>query len=150
MRRLAIVLLLATGCRHGESYDVVIRGGTVYDGTGMEPMRADVAIRGDAIAAIGDLRRDRGKVEIDATGLAITPGFINMLSQTQEALLVDGRAQSDIRQGVTLEIMGEGESMGPLNDAMKKENTSLQADIKYPIDWTTLDEYLRHLETKGV
>ena len=102
------------------------------------------------IAAIGNLSRDTGKLEIDATGLAVTPGFINMLSQTQEALLVDGRAQSDIRQGVTLEIMGEGESMGPLNDRMKQENTSLQADIRYPIEWTTLDEYLRHLEKRGV
>src|SRR6185295_18028324 len=93
---------------------------------------------------------DTAKLEIDAKGLAVTPGFINMLSQTQEALLVDGRAQSDIRQGVTLEIMGEGESMGPLNESMKRENVSLQADIKYPIEWTTLDEYLRHLEKRGV
>jgi N-acyl-D-amino-acid deacylase len=113
-------------------------------------MSADVAIRGDVIAAIGDLSRDAGRLEIDASGLAVTPGFVNMLSQAQEALLVDGRAQSDVRQGVTLEIMGEGESMGPLNERMKKENAELQGDLKYPIDWTTLDEYLRHLENRGV
>ncbi|HJQ99026.1 MAG TPA: D-aminoacylase [Candidatus Polarisedimenticolaceae bacterium] len=152
MNRAAVLVLLASlsCCRHGESYDVLIRHGTVYDGSGLPPTRADVAIRGDTIAAMGDLSRDDAKLTIDATGLAVTPGFINMLSQTQEALLVDGRAQSDIRQGVTLEIMGEGESMGPLNDRMKQENASLQADIKYPIAWTTLDEYLRHLEKRGV
>ena len=152
MNRAALLFLLVAtgGCRSGETYDVVIRHGTVYDGSGLPPTRADVAIRGETIAAIGDLRGDQGKVEIDATGLAVSPGFINMLSQTQEALLVDGRAQSDIRQGVTLEIMGEGESMGPLNDRMKQENASLQSDIRYPIEWTTLDEYLRHLEKRGV
>jgi hypothetical protein len=150
MRRLLPAILLLASCGSGETYDVVIRHGTVYDGSGLGPTRADVAIRGEMIAAIGNLSRDTGKLEIDATGLAVTPGFINMLSQTQEALLVDGRAQSDIRQGVTLEIMGEGESMGPLNDRMKQENTSLQADIRYPIEWTTLDEYLRHLEKRGV
>jgi N-acyl-D-amino-acid deacylase len=150
MRRLLLAALLLASCRSGETYDVVIRHGTVYDGTGLDPLRADVAIRGDTIAAIGDLARDSGKLEIDANGLAVTPGFINMLSQAQEALLVDGRAQSDIRQGVTLEVMGEGESMGPLSDAMKKENASLQTDIKYPIAWTTLDEYLRYVEKRGV
>src|SRR4029453_2462693 len=150
MRRLLPAILLLASCGSGETYDVVIRHGTVYDGSGLGPTRADVAIRGEMIAAIGNLSRDTGKLDIDATGLAVTPGFINMLSQTQEALLVDGRAQSDIRQGVTLEIMGEGESMGPLNDRMKQENTSLQADIRYPIEWTTLDEYLRHLEKRRV
>jgi len=152
MRRLALLLLVLdlAGCHRGPAYDTILRGGTVYDGSGQAPYVADVAIRGDEIAAIGDLKRDTAKLEIDAKGLAVTPGFINMLSQAQEALLVDGRAQSDVRQGVTLEIMGEGESMGPLNERMKKENADLQTDIKYPIDWTTLDEYLRHLETKGV
>jgi len=152
MRRLALLLLVLdfAGCHRGTAYDTILRGGTVYDGSGQAPYVADVAIRGDEIAAIGDLKRDTAKLEIDAKGLAVTPGFINMLSQAQEALLVDGRAQSDVRQGVTLEIMGEGESMGPLNERMKKENADLQTDIKYPIDWTTLDEYLRHLETKGV
>jgi N-acyl-D-amino-acid deacylase len=152
MRRLALLLLVLdlAGCHRGTAYDTILRGGTVYDGSGQAPYVADVAIRGDEIAAIGDLKRDPGKLEIDAKGLAVTPGFINMLSQAQEALLVDGRAQSDVRQGVTLEIMGEGESMGPLNERMKKENADLQTDIKYPIEWTTLDEYLRHLEKKGV
>ena len=150
MRRLVLAALLFTGCHRGESYDVVIRHGTVYDGSGEAPLAADVAIRGDAIAAIGDLSKDRGKLEIDATGLAVTPGFINMLSWANESLLVDGRAQSDVRQGVTLEILGEGESMGPLSDEMKAENVALQGDIKYPIQWTTLDEYLTFLEGRGV
>lgn len=150
MKRLLPALLLLAGCQRGVTYDAIIRHGTVYDGSGAEPMSADVAIRGDVIAAIGDLSRDAGRLEIDASGLAVTPGFVNMLSQAQEALLVDGRAQSDVRQGVTLEIMGEGESMGPLNERMKKENAELQGDLKYPIDWTTLDEYLRHLENRGV
>jgi N-acyl-D-amino-acid deacylase len=150
VKRLLPALLLLAGCQRGVTYDAIIRHGTVYDGSGAEPMSADVAIRGDVIAAIGDLSRDAGRLEIDASGLAVTPGFVNMLSQAQEALLVDGRAQSDVRQGVTLEIMGEGESMGPLNERMKKENAELQGDLKYPIDWTTLDEYLRHLENRGV
>jgi N-acyl-D-aspartate/D-glutamate deacylase len=150
MRRLVLAALLFTGCHRGESYDVVIRHGTVYDGSGEAPLSADIAIRGDAIAAIGDLSKDRGKLEIDATGMAVTPGFINMLSWANESLLVDGRAQSDVRQGVTLEILGEGESMGPLSDQMKAENVALQGDIKYPIQWTTLDEYLTFLEGRGV
>ena len=150
MRRLALGLLLLAGCHRGESYDAVIRHGTVYDGSGQAPLSADVAIRGDAIVAIGDLSRDRGKLEVDATGMAVTPGFINMLSWANESLLVDGRAQSDVRQGVTLEILGEGESMGPLSDKMKGENVALQGDIKYPIQWTTLDEYLTVLEGRGV
>ena len=151
MRRLMLpLLLLLAACGRGETYDVVIRHGTVYDGSGEAPLSADVAIRGDKIAAIGDLARDRGTLEIDAKGLAVTPGFINMLSWASEALLVDGKAQSDVRQGVTLEVMGEGESMGPLTDKMKTENTALQGDIKYPIEWSTLDEYLSLLESRGI
>src|SRR5947208_2294252 len=99
-------------------YDVLIRNGTLYDGSGAAPIEGDVAIVGDAIAAVGSLRDASGKHEVDACGLAVAPGFINMLSHAQQALLVDGRSQSDIRQGVTLEVMGEGQSaMGPLNDA---------------------------------
>ena len=100
------------GC--GPSYDTILRHGTVYDGTGAAPVTADVAIKGDTVAAIGDLSKARGKVELDVTGLAVTPGFINMLSWATETLIEDGKSQGDIRQGVTLEIMGEGESMGPL------------------------------------
>ncbi len=136
-----------------EPYDVILRGGTIYDGSGGKPYVGDVALRGDRIARIakaGSLGDAKGKVELDAKGLAVAPGFINMLSWANESLIYDGRGQSDIRQGVTLEVMGEGGSMGPLNAAMKKETVEQQGDIKYPINWTTLGEYLEMLEKKGI
>ena len=143
-------LAAAAGCAARPKYDVIIRGGVVYDGSGGDPARADVAINGDRIAAIGDLQSARAPLEIAADGLAVAPGFINMLSWATESLIHDPRSQSDIRQGVTLEVMGEGESMGPLNASMKKLNTELQGDIKYDIAWTTLGEYLEFLEQKGI
>jgi N-acyl-D-amino-acid deacylase len=140
-----------TGCGSSTTHDVVIRNGMIYDGTGGNPVRGNVAITGDAIAAVGDAAADaRGTIDIDAAGLAVAPGFINMLSWAGTPLIADGRSQSDIRQGVTLEIFGEGESGGPLTDAMKKEITELQGDIKYAIEWTTLRQYLEHLVRKGV
>src|SRR5256714_11150569 len=132
------------------SYDLVIRNGTMYDGSGAAPFSGAVAISGDTIAAISKLTDARGKTEIDARGLAVAPGFINMLSWANESLIQDGRSQSDIRQGVTLEVMGEGESMGPLSDAMKKEMAEQQGDIKFKIRWTTLGEYLGFLVQHGV
>ena len=132
------------------TYDLILRGGTIYDGSGNKPVVGDVAIDGDRIAAVGSLGNAKGKTEIDAKGLAVSPGFVNMLSWATESLLVDGRAQSDLRQGVTLEVMGEGGSMGPLNDAMKKEAVEQQGDIKYPVTWTTLGEYLDQLVAKGI
>jgi len=131
-------------------YDLILRGGTIYDGGGGKPFTGDVAVRGDRIVQVGDLGAAQAKTEIDARGMAVTPGFVNMLSWATDSLLVDGRAQSDIRQGVTLEVMGEGSSMGPLNDAMKKEDVSQQGDIKYDITWTTLGEYLDGLEKRGI
>ncbi len=131
-------------------YDVVLRGGTIYDGSGKAAFVGDLAIRGDTIAAIGDLSADRGKTEIRAAGLAVAPGFVNMMCWGNESLIEDGRSQSDIRQGVTLEVMGEGESMGPLNERMKKELVARQRDIRYAVEWTTLGEYLRYLERRGV
>src|SRR5437867_8408086 len=104
-----------------EPYDCILRGGTIYDGSGGLPITADLAMKGNSIAAIGDLAKARAAREIKVKGLAVAPGFINMLSWATESLLQDGRSQSDIRQGVTLEIFGEGESMGPLNEAMKKD-----------------------------
>jgi len=130
-------------------YDLLITGGTVYDGNGGPGYVADVAISGDRIAAIGDLD-PAGEQVIDATGLAVAPGFINMLSWADESLIIDGRSQSDIRQGVTLEVFGEGRSAGPLNETMK---ASIEADGGYggiDIPWTTLGEYLEYLETRGV
>jgi len=130
--------------------DVLIRGGTVFDGTGAPRMREDVAIVGDRLALFGNLSTARARHVIDARGLAVAPGFINMLSWANESLLHDGKSQSDIRQGVTLEVMGEGDSMGPLNDAMKAEAVKLQSDIKYDVSWTTLGQYLELLERRGV
>ena len=131
-------------------FDVVIRGGTVFDGTGAEGVRADVGISGGRIAAIGDLSGADAATVVDAGGQAVAPGFINVLSWATESLIHDGRSQSDIRQGVTLEVMGEGESMGPLSPALKAEALKRQGDIKYDIAWTTLGEYLEFLERKGV
>ena len=130
-------------------HDVVIRGGTIYDGSGGTPFGADVAIDGDRITAIGAVRQ-RGRAEIDAAGLAVTPGFINMLSWATTSLIADGRSQSDIRQGVTLEVFGEGWSLGPLNDTMRREQTEQQGDIKYDITWTTLAEALDTIAARGI
>lgn len=132
------------------AYDVVIRNGTIYDGSGSPGIRGDVAIRGDSIVQVGRIGAGAGKAEIDATGLAVAPGFVNMLSWANESLIEDGRGQSDIRQGVTLEVMGEGDSMGPLNDAMKKEALESQGDLRYPIEWTTLAEYQEWLVRRGI
>ncbi|MEO8166963.1 MAG: D-aminoacylase [bacterium] len=153
MRHLPALLVAALflfSCSEKNHYDVVIRNGTIYDGSGGAPFVGDVAINADTIAAVGSLPSATGRTEIDASGLVVAPGFINMLSWANESLIEDGRSQSDIRQGVTLEIFGEGESMGPLNDEMKKNMRETQADIKYEIKWTSLGEYLEYLESKGI
>jgi N-acyl-D-amino-acid deacylase len=131
-------------------YDLVIAGGTVYDGSGHAPVKTDVGIRGQRIATIGDLSTAATNRRIDARGMAVAPGFINMLSWATTSLLQDGHSQSDIRQGVTLEVFGEGFSMGPLNARMKKDLLEHQGDIKYEVPWTTLGEYLDHLVARGV
>ncbi|QXQ07309.1 D-aminoacylase [Sphingosinicellaceae bacterium] len=130
-------------------YDVVIRGGTVYDGSGGKPFPADVAVTGDRIAAIAPHLPGHGATEVDARGKAVSPGFINMLAHPEESLIADGRAVSDITQGVTLEVMGEF-SMGPLSPAMKALAVKRQGDIRYPVGWTTLGEYLAMLEKRGI
>jgi N-acyl-D-amino-acid deacylase len=142
--------LAVTACSPAPQYDVIIRNGTIYDGSGSPGYVGDVAIDGNVIAGVGSLGRVRGRAEIDATGLAVSPGFINMMCWANESLIEDGRSQSDIRQGVTLEVLGEGSSMGPLNEAMKAEMIRRQGDITYDIEWTTLDEYLVYLEQRGV
>ena len=129
--------------------DVVIRGGTLYDGTGRDPVAADIAIEGDRISTVGDVREHGARV-IDASGLAVAPGFINMLSWATDSLFADGRSQSDIRQGVTLEVFGEGWSLGPLNDRLKRERIEQQSDIRYDITWTTLDEALEAIVARGI
>jgi N-acyl-D-aspartate/D-glutamate deacylase len=132
------------------AFDVVIRGGTVYDGTGVAGRRADVGLRGDRIAAIADLTDAPATTIVNATGLSVAPGFINMLSWSTESLLIDGRSQGEIREGVTTEIFGEGSSMGPMTPEMKQRAIKEQGDLKYDITWTTLSEYLRELERRGV
>src|SRR6266487_4158709 len=131
-------------------FDVLIKNGTIYDGTGAEPKHADVAIRGDRIAGVGDFKTAKAKTMIDANGLAVAPGFINMLSWSVASLIQDGRSQSEIRQGVTTEIMGEGESMGPVNDRVREHMIRQQIDVKYDIKWNTLAEYLQYLERRGI
>ena len=132
-----------------DAHDLVIRGGTVLDGSGQPGFVGDVAIDGDRITAVGRVE-GRGAKEIDARELTVTPGFINMLSWATDSLFADGRSQSDIRQGVTLEVFGEGWSLGPLNDRMKKDRREQQSDITYDITWTTLAEALRHIEDRGI
>ena len=141
---------LLAACTSPNSYDVILRSGMIYDGSGEKPYIGDVAFDGDRIAAVGDIGEATAPIEIDVKGRAVAPGFVNMMSWANESLIEDGRSQSDIRQGVTLEIMGEGESMGPLNDAMKAEMISLQSDIRFEIEWTTLAEYLEFLERRGI
>jgi len=131
-------------------YSVIVSNGTVYDGTGSPGRRADIGITGDRVAAVGDLTRATAMERVDATGLAVAPGFINMLSWSTESLLVDGRSQGEIRQGVTTQIFGEGDSMGPLTEEMRKRRLESQGDLKFDIPWTSLGDYLRHLEKKGV
>ncbi len=134
----------------GDSYDVLVQGGTVYDGTGGKPRKADVGIRGDRIVAVGKLQGATGKTVVDARNLAVAPGFINMLWWSNESLLADGRSQGELRQGVTTEIMGEGWSMGPLNPRIKQRMLDEQDDLKYDIEWSMLSEYLLYLEKRGV
>lgn len=155
MRWSILPLALLTACATtpppppAPAYDIVLRNGTIYDGSGVDAIHGDVAIRGDRIAAVGNLN-GKGKTEIDVHGMAIAPGFINIMSQAQETLIADGRGMSDLKQGVTTEIFGEGESMGPLSPAMKQELIDTQGDIKYPVEWTTLGEYLNWLVKRGI
>ncbi len=149
----ALLALLLGSCAEPALHDVVVRGGAIYDGGGGEPFRGDLAIDGDRIVALHPADRGRevrGRLEIDASGLAVAPGFVNMLSWATASLLVDGRAQSDLRQGVTLEVFGEGWSMGPLSEEMKREMVARQGDLRFDVEWTTLGEYLEHLERRGV
>src|SRR5690349_23466817 len=152
-RVLALLLLALASCasaRTAPAYDTVIRGGTIYDGGGGPGFKGDVALKEGRIAAIAPRIAGKGRTEVDARGLAVAPGFINMLSWAAEPLIRDGRAQSDVRQGVTLEVMGEGWSMGPFSPGQKAEALAEQTVTRYPIEWTTLGEFLQYLERKGV
>jgi N-acyl-D-amino-acid deacylase len=147
---LALLLAACATAPSAQRYDLVVRGGTIYDGSGAEPYRGDVGLRGDRIAYVGPRLDGGARREVDASGLAVAPGFINMLSWATESLIADPKAQSDIRQGVTLEVMGEGESMGPLSRQMILNETQRQGDIRYIVDWTTLGGYLSRMEKGGV
>ncbi len=151
-RMLALLLLIfiPADAAQTQSYDVLIKNGTVYDGSGGRSRRADIGLKGDKIVAVGDLKSAQATTVIDADGLAVAPGFINMLSWAVDDLIIDGRSMGDIKQGVTTEIFGEGDSMGPLNEEMKRRRLAAQGDLKFPIEWTTLAEYLQHLEKRGV
>ena len=144
-----LLLVVIFSCKQNK-YDTIIRNAVIYDGNGGQPYKSDIAISADTIAFVGDLSKATSKNEVDANGNAVAPGFINMLSWANTSLIQDGRSQSDIRQGVTLEVMGEGSSMGPLNARMKEQMQRGQGDIKYQVAWNTLGEYLNYLEKKGV
>lgn len=148
--KILLLYLILTGCTQHGKFEIIIRNGLIYDGSGSPSFMGDIAINDDTIAAIGNLKNAIGNLEIDATGKAISPGFINVQSWANESLIEDGCSQSDIRQGVTLEILGEGWSEGPYKEFMKKEKIEAQGDIKYPIEWNTLGQYLEFLEKKGV
>src|SRR5258708_11756369 len=152
MRKLLAALLpfLVCACASAPQpdYDLIVRHGTVCDGTGAPGAVQDVAVQGDHIVARGDLGGRKGRQEVDATGLAVAPGFIDMLNHSETALIADGRSQGMIRQGVTLAVFGES-SMGPLSEQMKKDQQERQGDIKFDITWTTLGEYLDHLVQLG-
>ena len=145
-------LISSVACGTGaprQHFDVLITGGTVYDGSGGAPLRADVGLVGDTIKAVGDLHDADARTTIQAAGLAVAPGFVNMMSG-DDSLRVDGRSMSDIKQGVTTEIFGEGDSMGPLTETMRARRLSEQGDLKYPITWSTLHEGMLDLEKHGV
>ena len=147
---ICLIILFFACNQNNKEFDAIIRNGMIYDGNGGEPYKGDIGIRNDTIAFIGNLSNASAKNEIDAKGNAVAPGFINMLSWATESLIQDGRSQSDIRQGVTLEVMGEGWSMGPLNEQLKKQQQESQTDFTYKIEWNTLGEYLDYLEKNGV
>jgi N-acyl-D-amino-acid deacylase len=144
-----LFLLTIYGCSSPKTYDILIKNGTIADGSGSSSFIGDIAINADTIVAIGNLNA-KGNIEIDATNLVVAPGFINMLSWATESLIADGKSQSDIRQGVTLEVFGEGWSMGPLTETVKKQQQESQGDLKYDIEWNTLGEYLEYLVNRGV
>ena len=163
MLSIATVLAATAACSDTTNYDVLISGGTVYDGSGSAPFMGDVGITGDRIVAVGDLAGATAGRVVDASGLAVSPGFVNMLSWATESLIVDGRSQGDLRQGVTLEVFGEGNSLGPMNARMKEEWLERFVDFvgseqraaellggAVEVPWTTLGEYLEFLETKGI
>ena len=146
----AAAAFILCSCQQQTTYEHIIRNAMLYDGNGGEPYKADIGINADTIAFIGDLSKAKATNETDAKNMSVAPGFINMLSWAPVSLIQDGRSQSDIRQGVTLEVFGEGESMGPLNAKMKQQASVGQGDIKYKVVWTSLGDYMNYMEKKGI
>ena len=146
---LSIIFFLFS-CTNKLQYDFIIRNGIIYDGTGNKSFKGDIGINADTIAFIGDLSAVKATNDIDAKGMAVSPGFIDVQSQSMESLIQDGRSLGAIKQGVTLEVFGEGESMGPLTDTLKKIEEKQEHDIKYKIEWTSLKDYLQYLQKRGV
>ena len=147
---LFVTTLILVSCAPAEEFDILIKNGMVYDGSGDSPQQVDIGINGNQIVKIGNLNNAKSENVINASAKVVAPGFINMLSWSTESLIQDGRSLGDIKQGVTLEVMGEGWSMGPLNAQMKANEKVFQKDIVYDIEWNTLGEYLEYLERKGV
>jgi len=145
-----LISLLLINCSKPQKFDVLIKNGRIMDGSGNPSYVGDLGINADTIAAMGDLKNATGDTEIDASDLVVAPGFINMLSWAVESLIEDGRSMGDIKQGVTLEVFGEGVSMGPLSEEMRRQDQESQGDIKYDVSWTTLNEYLEFLTSKGI
>jgi N-acyl-D-amino-acid deacylase len=156
MRALAFGLLCLLLCacqvrsQKTSEFDLIVRHGTVYDGSGGTPLAADVGVRGERITSIGDLSGAHAAKEVDAKGLAVAPGFVNMLSWAPDSLYLDGRSLSDIKQGVTLEVFGEGDSLGPLTPETRAADLAAQGDLQHPMDWTTLGQGLDVLVKRGV
>ena len=148
---LTFLTVIILSCQHKpRQFDLIVRNAMIYDGSGNIPYLGDLAVSEDTIAALGDLSIDQGNIEFDAKDLSLAPGFINMWSWANETLIEDGRSQSDLRQGVTLEVLGEGSSMGPWSDQMIREEEAAQGNIKYDIEWKTLGGYMEFMETRGV
>ena len=147
---LSVIIITSLIACSVKKYDIIIRNGMVYDGNGGKPFKADIGIKNDTIAFIGDLSGESAKSEVDAKGKAVSPGFINMLSWSPVSLIEDGRSQGELREGVTLEVFGEGESMGPLNANMKKEMQQEQPIFKFNVNWNTLGEYMQSMEKRGI
>ena len=145
-----LVFTLFYRCSNEAEVDILIQNGTLYDGTGAASYKGTVAIKEDKIFYVGPPKFFTAKKIINATDKAVSPGFINMLSWAVESLIEDGHSQSDIRQGVTLEVFGEGMSWGPLTEQTKEQMKKTQGDIQYDVPWNTLGEYLQFLEDKGV
>ncbi|MDB5279847.1 MAG: aminoacylase [Ferruginibacter sp.] len=151
MKKYLLLLMIPFlhACTNTTKYDTIIRNAMIYDGNGGAPYKGDIAVNADTIAAMGDLSKSKASEERDAKGMAVAPGFSNMMGHSEESLFQDSRALSDVKQGVTMEVFGES-SFAPLNATMKRQAQEGQGDVKYTVSWNTLGEYMNTLEKKGI